>query len=86
MIRVPGWARAIAARSPGVETDGDPDNAEPRPALAPRPSGRGTDSGLRSGQPVATAPVWRNFCQRSGSNSSSRFAGWVLIRSSTSRR
>ena len=34
----------------------------------------------------SASPVWRNFCQRSGSNSSIRRAGWVLIRASTSRR
>jgi hypothetical protein len=53
---------------------------------APRSSGVRINAGLRCGQPVPAAPARRDSCQRSGSDSSSRLAGWVLIRSSTSRR
>ena len=45
-----------------------------------------TGSGLRDGQASAASPDRRNDCHRSGSSSSIRRAGWVLIRSSTSRR
>jgi hypothetical protein len=45
-----------------------------------------TGSGLRDGQASAASPDWRNACHRSGSRSSIHRAGWVLIRSSTSRR
>ena len=43
-------------------------------------------AGLRGGRPVATSPARRSACQPSGSSSSIRRAGWVLTRSSTSRR
>jgi hypothetical protein len=45
-----------------------------------------TNPGLRAGLSVPAPPAWRNSCQRSGSSSSIRSAGWVLMRSSTSRR
>jgi hypothetical protein len=86
LIAARDLARAIAPRSPGAEMNEERDKrgrgAHPRPAFV-----WGVDElGVRAGQPVPGVPAWRNSCQRSGSNSSIRFAGWVLIRSSTSRR
>src|SRR5262249_62142568 len=48
--------------------------------------GRRRTRGWGGGPSFAGSPAWRSACQRSGSNSSIRRAGWVLIRSSTSRR
>ena len=55
-------------------------------AMAPSPSRWKTGPGLRGAQFFAAPPASRSAFHRSGSSSSSRLAGWVLIRSRTSRR
>ena len=72
--------------SPGRGERGTGQTDSAARTITPRSSGVMTNPGLRCGQSVAASPAWRNSCQRSGSSSSIRFAGWVLIRSSTSRR
>ena len=59
-----------------------PDGARNGPGLVWEKTG----SGLRDGQASAASPDRRIACHRSGSSSSIRRAGWVLIRSNTSRR
>jgi Domain of unknown function (DUF1905) len=54
--------------------------------MAPSPSGWKMGPGLRGAQSCASAPASRSAFHRSGSSSSIRLAGWVLIRSRTSRR
>ena len=87
LIPAAGLGARIVPLSPGAETNAGrgPTGGAAR-TIAPRSSGVMTNPGLRGGQSVAASPARRNSCQRSGSNSSIRFAGWVLIRSSTSRR
>ena len=54
--------------------------------VAPSSSRTETNPGRWADHSGAVAPAAHSACQRSGSSSSIRLAGWVLIRSSTSRR
>ena len=84
--RVASWRSYIhrlrPEATPRRHRDGQAVLRQNRPELV----SDGGEPGAGGGQSFAGSPAWRSACQRSGNNSSIRRAGWVLIRSSTSRR